>query len=948
VKTLSQIWTPLLLLGLSSVLSFSDSLRAETIAASKPTDPADVEFFEKSVRPILEEHCIQCHSAAKGKTKGGLALDTAAAVRKGGDNGPALVPGAPEKSLLVKAVTYTDPDLKMPPDDKQIPKADVAILQEWIHRGAYDPREGRATSADPEAAKRHWAFQPLSKPPLPAVHDSQWPRTGADRFVLAALEEKGLRPSVEAGRRELLRRVSYDLTGLPPTVAELDTFAESKEGDAYEKAVDRLLASPQFGERWGRYWLDVARYSDTKGLPAPINADRRFHFAYTYRDYVINAFNNDKPFDQFIIEQLAADLLPEPKKPETLAALGYLTVGRCFQNNINDIIDDRIDVVSRGLLGLTVTCARCHDHKFDPIPTADYYSLHGVFLSSEEPKERPVIGEAKDTPEYAAYVEKRAVLAKKMDAAAEVEAKKLNDELIVKTADYLLLSREVDERADLKAVDTQAGQNKLVGLPLSRWAKFVKKPEMASIFGPWLALAAVPKEEFVAKVGELSALWKAAPPADWSPAVLSALCEPTPPASLKEAAERYGKLIKSGFGVTDKPAAKEAKASEKSADKPGQASAPSEPALQNLLEALQKDGSPVHLTLAEAEKIRARRIFEERAKVKDEIDLLDATDSASPPRALALYDKAQPVQPVIYLRGNNANRGPAVPRQFLSILAGPDRKPFTQGSGRLEMAKAIASPNNPLTARVAVNRIWLHLFGRGLVGTPNDFGVRTPAPMIPGVLDYLASRFIESGWSTKSVVRELVLSKAYRQSSVERPDALQVDPGNELLHTARRRRLDFEALRDTLLQASASMDPASGGRSVELNKAPFSHRRTVYGYIDRQDLPSLFRIFDFANPDISTGQRFETTVPQQALFLMNNDFLKSLAESLPKLPAIASAAAGPDRVQALFRQVLQRPARPEELEASLKLVSVFGGQTDKPWVSLSQVLLLTNELAFVD
>ena len=911
--------------------------QAAVTAPQKPVDPADVEFFEKSGRPILEEHCVQCHSASKGKTKGGLALDNASAVLKGGDTGPALVPGSPEKSLLIKAVSYADPDLKMPPDDKQMPKADVAILQEWIHRGAYDPREGRASSADPEAAKNHWAFQPLRKEQPPVVRDAQWPRTDTDRFVLAALDAKGIRPSPDAGKRELLRRVSYDLTGLPPTAEELDAFAKNTAPDAYQQAVDRLLASPHFGERWGRYWLDVARYSDTKGLPAPINADRRFHFAYTYRDYVIDAFNTDKPFNEFIIEQLAADLLPEPRRNQTLAALGYLTVGRCFQNNINDIIDDRIDVVSRGLLGLTVTCARCHDHKFDPIPTADYYSLHGIFLSSEEPKERPIIAEPKHTPEHAQYIEKREALLKKMVTMAEEEVSKTNVELVQKIPDYLLATVEAPSVEDLKAVDTFAGEHKLVGLPLSRWLKLLKKPESTPVFGPWTALAALPKTEFTEKAKQLCALWKTAPPQGWLPSVLAAVSEPAP-ASLQDVAQRYGNLCARALDVE---LAKEKAAAQPKVELSGDVR-------DSLRVLLAQDGAPAKLTLAEVEKVRAKKIQDVRTKVKDELDLLDATDPSAPPRAMAIYDKPQPVQAAIYLRGNNANRGPNVPRQFLAVLSGPERKPFTQGSGRLELAQAIANPSNPLTARVAVNRIWLHLFGRGLVETPNDFGVRTASPAIPGVLDYLATRFIESGWSTKKVVRELALSRAYQQSSVARPDALALDPTNELLHSAHRRRLDFEALRDTLLQASSTIDLTPGGRAVELSKPPFSYRRSVYGYIDRQDLPSLFRIFDFANPDISTGQRFETTVPQQALFLMNNDFLKSLAEALAKLPTITSAPPGPDRVQALFRQVLQRAARPEELQASLQLVSVFSEKSDKPWASLGQVLLLTNEIAFLD
>jgi mono/diheme cytochrome c family protein len=918
--------------GLAAVLlAQGASSEGSPVAAA---NPAQVEFFEKSVRPLLEEHCVECHSAAKGKTKGGLALDNAAAVRKGGDTGPALVPGAPEKSLLVKAVTYADPDLKMPPDNKRMPSEQVAILQEWVRSGAYDPREGKTLGVDPEAAKKHWAFQPVQKPTVPGVHEPKWARTDTDRFVLAALEAKGIAPAKEADRRTLLKRLSYDLQGLPPTAEELTVFATDPAPEAYEKAVDRMLASPRFGERWGRHWLDVARYSDTKGLPSPINADRRFHFAYSYRDYVINAFNSDKPFDQFIKEQLAADLLAEPKSPESLAALGYLTVGRCFQNSLHDIIDDRIDVVTRGLVGLTVSCARCHDHKYDPIPTADYYSLHGVFMSTEEPKERPVISTPKETPEYQKYLEKRAVLLDKKEGAVEGEIKKANVELVKKIPLYLVATKDIPAATDDKALETLAGQRNLLGLALGRWMKLLTNSAEDSVFGPWSALAALNSEQFAAESAALLSRWKSEPPAGWNAAVLGALSE-KPLKTLADAAAVYGKLCADTQAVLEKRASEDT-------------TVLSDLLQETLRTRVFQPGGPGILNKAETEKAYSRKVFEARSKAQDELDVLDSTDLSAPDRAMVLYDKPQAVQPVVFIRGNSGNRGANVPRQFLSILSGPERKPFTQGSGRLELARAIADPSNPLTARVAVNRIWLHLFGKGLVETPNDFGVRTSAPAIPGVLDHLATRFVEAGWSTKTIVRELVLSSAYRQSSAARPEALAVNPNNDLVHTMHRRRLDFESLRDTLLQTAGALDETYGGRPVELTKEPFSGRRSVYGYIDRQDLPSMFRIFDFANPDISTGQRFETTVPQQALFLMNNGFLKNLSDSAAKLPAIAASAPGQERVKALFERILKRQPRPEEMEAALRLVAGFAGQPEKSWSALSQVLLLTNELAFVD
>lgn len=903
-------------------------------AAPQETDRWRVEFFEKSVRPILEDHCVECHSVARGKTKGGLALDNAAATKKGGDTGPAIVAGNVENSLLIKAVSYKDSELKMPPENKRLSAEQVATLEHWVKSGAYDPREGRVGGPDADAAKRHWAFQEVKRPPVPAVKLDGWVRSPSDAFVLASLESKGLRPAREADRWTLLKRVCYDLQGLPPTPAEMDDFVRDTSADAYERAVDRLLASPRFGERWGRHWLDVARYADTKGLPAPINADRRFHFSYTYRDYVISSFNADKPFDEFLMEQLAADLLPENGAPRSLAALGFLTVGRCFQNSLHDIIDDRIDVVTRGMLGLTVSCARCHDHKYDPIPTADYYALHGVFLSTEEPKERPVIGETPQTPAHSAYLQKRGALLAKMEGCVDAEFLKVNQELVKKTAEYLLASCKIPKDADAKAVENIAGQYKLVSLPLARWARLHQNAATDALFAPWHAFALLSESEFERRSIELLARWKAELPANLDPDIISRIFKKEPKA-LGDVAAVYAELF-----------AETAEALEKANGVTGTG-------LENRLQReasrlLLADESPMRLTRGEVEKTYARRIFEARSKIKDELDLLDATDEAAPPRAMALFDKPKPVEPVIFVRGNSGNRGPVVPRRFLTALSGQEPKPFVQGSGRLEMARAIASPSNPLTARVAVNRIWLHLFGRGLVETPNDFGVRTPAPAIPGVLDYLADRFVEKGWSSKELIRELVLSSTYRQTSASSPEAALLDPNNDLLHAMRRRRLDFESFRDTLLLVSGRLDSSLGGRAVDLTKKPFTGRRSVYGYIDRQDLPSVFRFFDFANPDISTGQRFQTSVPQQALFLMNGELLKELAEALARSAAAQGVKEDRDRVDLLFRQVLLRVPRPDEVAASLDLVGRFRGEPEKPWVALSQVLLLTNEVAFVD
>ncbi|MEQ2007763.1 MAG: PSD1 and planctomycete cytochrome C domain-containing protein, partial [Limisphaerales bacterium] len=383
-------------------------------------------FFEDKIRPLLAAHCLKCHSAAEGKTKGGLALDSRDGTLKGGDSGPAVVPGNPDKSSLIRAVRYTDSNLQMPPKGEKLSDAQIADLVAWVKMGAPDPRTGAAKGKYANAAERKvwWAFQPVKKQEPPAVQNKSWPASPVDNFILAKLEEKNLKPSAPADRRVLVRRLYFDLIGLPPTPAEVEAFVNDKSSTAYEKLVDKLLASPHYGERWGRHWLDVARYSDTVGDPAKRRESPAYPFAWTYRDYVVKAFNDDKPYDQFIREQIAADKLPNNKDRTSLAALGFITVGDHFDGNRDDIINDRIDVVTKGFNGLTVACARCHDHMFDPIPTKDYYALHGIFASSEEPKELPIIATT-DRVKYAEYQKEKAALDKaEADLIAQAKAAK--------------------------------------------------------------------------------------------------------------------------------------------------------------------------------------------------------------------------------------------------------------------------------------------------------------------------------------------------------------------------------------------------------------------------------------------------------------------------------------------------------------------------------------------
>jgi mono/diheme cytochrome c family protein len=744
---------------------------AAGVARAAPADPQALEYFEKRVRPVLVEKCQSCHGPKK--QQGGLRLDSGAALLKGGDNGPVVQPGEPDKSLLIQAVRQGG-DLKMPPKGKLDTDA-VAALAGWVKMGAPWPEAATPTtgsSAVAEVRKSHWSFRPVTRPALPAVKNAAWVSNPIDRFVLARLEAAGLTPSPPADRRTLLRRVSFDLIGLPPTPEEVAAFEADTAPEAYERLVDRLLASPRYGERWGRHWLDVSRYADTKGYV--FTDERRFPYAYTYRDYVIRTFNDDLPYDQFVVQQLAADQLPLGNDPRPLAAMGYLTLGRRFLNNQQDIIDDRIDVTMRGLQGLTVACARCHDHKFDPIPQKDYYSLYGVFASSVEPKDLPLLGTPERTPELAAFE-----------------------------------------------------------------AELTKRKAVVEKF----------RQEHQKELSQ-----------------------------------------------------------------------------------------------------RNRKVRDELRGLQKKVDQWQVVGRGAPPRAMVLNDMAAPVEPHVLLRGNPRSPGPAVPRQFLEVVAGERRRPFKKGSGRLELAQAIASKDNPLTARVLVNRVWAWHFGQGLVRTPSDFGTRGEPPTHPELLDWLAATFMEEGWSVKKLHRLILLSSTYRQASDGNDRAAQADPENRLLGRMNRQRLDFEAMRDGLLAAAGRLDAARGGPAVDLTRAPFSTRRSVYGFIDRQNLPGLFRTFDFASPDASTAQRYTTTVPQQALFLMNSPFVVEQARHFVSRPDVAGQPSDAAKIDRLYRLAYGRAAAPEEIELGRRFLAeaVRAPAKLSPWEQYAQVLLLSNEFMFVD
>jgi hypothetical protein len=892
------------------------------------TDRPSADFFESHVRPVLAEHCYGCHSKQSEKVKGGLLLDSREGLLSGGDSGPALVPGDPDRSLLIKAVRYADENLRMPPKNKRLPPQEVALLEAWVKMGAPIPQ----TTAGPiptlkQPSRQHWAFEPVEHPAVPVVSQSDWVQDPVDQFVLAKLEAKGLRPSPRADQRALLRRVTFDLTGLPPTAQEISDFLADESSDAFAKVVERLLASPAYGERWGRYWLDVARYADTKGYV--FEEERRYPYAYTYRDYVIRAFNEDLPFDRFIIQQIAADLLPLGDDKRPLAALGYLTLGRRFLNNRHDIIDDRIDVVTRGLMGLTVACARCHDHKYDPISTKDYYALYGVFASCSEPEEKPVLGVQPPAGLYADYLEEHTRRVQELTQFRHSKEAEIQSQTRRLSGEYMLAAHDAGNLPDRGKAEGLARERKLDPRTAERWAESLKawsKHPEHPVFAPWFVLSECPEDELPDRSGEiLDHLFAKGGQHHFNPLVEDAFTN-DPPVSMTEVAARYGQLFAATEELWQNALRRQTNlASVLTETGHAGTTAPAlsglpQPGFEELRQVLYAPDSPASISESEITRLFDVPSIQKLRALQRKVEELDATHPGAPARAMALQDDPVPHAAHVLLRGNPNNPGPEVPRQFIGILSQDHPKPFQKGSGRLELAQAIASPDNPLTARVLVNRVWLHLFGAGLVRTPSDFGMRSEPPSHPELLDFLATRFMDEGWSLKKLLRWIVLSSTYQQSSDDNPLGLERDPANQLLWKMNRRRLDFEALRDSLLAVSGTLDQALGGRSVDITTEPFPTRRTLYGFVERQNLPGLFRAFDFASPDTTSPQRFSTTVPQQALFMINSPFVVGQTESLVLRPAVRTAPTCEKRIEALYEMTLQREPTAREIELAVSFI----------------------------
>lgn len=840
----------------------------------------------------------------------------------------------------------------------------------------------RAPAADTSS---HWAFQPVRNPSLPAVQRVEWPLTPVDHFILATLESHQLKPAPRASKRALLRRLSLDLLGLPPTLAAIEAFENDNAPGAWERAVERYLASPQYGERWGRYWLDVARYADTKGYVFYYE-ESQFVQPHRYRDWVIQAINADMPYGRFLEYQIAADQMllqasaasaarPLSNQASTaspasteghpdLAALGFLTLGRRFLGNPHDIIDDQLDVLMRGTQGLTMGCARCHDHKFDPVSMADYYALYGVMQSSQErllplgqkpaPDSLMTYAEASARIEFERELRQRV---EKLETAFQSACSQVADRLRNRVTDYLVAVTDRDRLPTVSA-NVRPAPDDINPFNVRQWSEYLqrRRSPMDSVFFAWNHFTRSLSPAATAGAATTGAAWplpsgpNAAPALN--PRVLKAFAQA--PTSLPEVARIYGQLFTNVVGEW-RAALADAKARQSPEPK-----GLTDPAAEELRQVLYASDSPVLAPGGSIVELDVHLYFDDPnrvalSKMQMEVEQWVNTAPNAPPHAVGLVDRPTPVNGRIFNRGDPSRPGAEVPRRYLTHLGGSDAHPFGHGSGRLDLARSITDPANPLTSRVWVNRVWAHHFGTGLVPTQSDFGARSEPPSHPELLDWLAFHFQHEGGSLKQLHRWIVLSATYQQSSM--PDSgnpPDVDPQNRWVHHYPKRRLDFEAMRDSILSATGELDLKPGGKAFDLESEPIVARRTVYGRVDRRFIPPVLRSFDVANPDIHSPQRHTTTVPQQALYFLNSPWLTGRARALSRRAERDSLdrASAASFVDALYQCVHVRPPTARERELGVQFLGAPAEGTTASALSrrdqLAQVLLMSNELAHIE
>ena len=904
---------------------------AIALAAQAP-QPGSAEFFEARVRPVLAANCYDCHAE---ESFGGLRLDSREALLKGGASGPAIVPGDPDKSLLVQAIRQTSDKLKMPKGGRLKPD-EIETLVEWVRGGAMWPPSAAAgaTAGKPASAPTYvikpehrafWSFQPLRKPPVPAVSHGDWPRTDIDRFVLAKLEKEGLTPVKPADKRTLLRRATLDLTGLPPTPEEIDAFEQDTAPDAFAKVVDRLLASPRYGEAWGRMWLDVARYGedDYRSLDPMQRGYNPYPNAYLYRDWVIKAFNDDMPYGQFVRAQIAGDLLGDEGRARTLPALGFLGLGPWYYDNgaveitRADERHDRVDVVSRGFLGLTVGCARCHDHKYDPIPTRDYYALAGVFLNTTY-KEYPLAPKSVVDE----YKEQDKRIEKKEKLLAEflsTESTQLGQTLALQASKYMVAAWKVTGEPK-EEVSRIVDAEKLDYELFDRWLKFLAKPPK---FYPNLTKW----QEMVKKGGTAAEAKKLAD--EFQAAILDVMFD-------KKEIKDENEIIqaKALTGTKKKEPGKLPSDFVTNDDFcPGCGlELKSLPIERNNLwtDVFQRDLQDGFDPAQQQDRIKPgllafrgwgleRQLGADRRRYIDGLrEDIAALRKAQPPKYAFVHgvgDVEKPVNLKVSKRGSPYNLGDEEPRHFLSVLGESDPAPLVNGSGRLDLAEAIL--RQPIAMRVIVNRVWKGHFGTGLVDTPSNFGIAGERPSNPDLLEYLAQRFVDQGLSIKTLHREIMLSAVYQLGVDNDPKAFEKDSANRFYWRANRHRMTAEQVRDSLLLVSGALDTKMAGPSSPLT--PFFDRRTVYGKVSRYKLDDFLQLFDFPSPNLSAERRFTTSVPLQRLFFMNSDFMQQQGELLAR--RLAGEPNNTARIQKAYRLIFGRAPTDAEIKVGLSYIT---------------------------
>ncbi|MHC4878067.1 MAG: DUF1553 domain-containing protein [Planctomycetota bacterium] len=914
---------------------------ADNANQSDRPSAAGIDFFEKSVRPLLVRYCYECHSEQADQKKGDLLLDRRAGWQSGGDSGPAIVPGKPDESLLISSVKYES--FEMPPKGR-LSDADVAIFEKWIAIGAPDPRADAisvdAESIDIDAARDFWSFQHPQKRAAPEVQDSQWARSEIDQFLLVDIEAAKLSPVADASRREWLRRATFDLTGLPPTPDEIAAFLSDSSGIAKASVIDRLLMSEHFGEHWGRHWLDLARYADSNG--GDINLT--YFNAWRYRDYVVDSLNEDKPFDQFVREQIAGDLLPadSPEQAaEQLTGTGFLIIGPKMLSERNkeklhmDVVDEQLDTIGRVFLGLTLGCARCHDHKFDPVPAQDYYALAGILRSTET-----VSGIRMNNVNVSGWLERPMPLPQDVEqqiAAAESQVRKLDVELKKLRDELKTIEKSTTPKPDeLPGIVVDDAQAELVG----DWknSTFTKRYVGAGYI-----------HDDKQDLGRKSVTFRPEIPTDGEyevrisyasgggraknvPVVVASADDEKKFSVDQEKLPEIGSLFHSlGRFRFKQGRAGYVRISNSSTNGYVIVDAAQFIPVEELDKPKQDDA------LASD---KAARVTELNQQIKE----LDAEQkkirAAAPPRSMvmAVRDREKVSDTTFRVRGIPDQHGDTVPRGFLTIARFDGQpEPNHETSGRAELAAWLADARNPLTARVIVNRVWMHLMGQGIVRSVDNFGQLGDRPSHPELLDTLTVDFIASGWSIKQLVRRICLTRAYGLSTTSNPHNAAVDPENQLWWRQHRRRLSAEEIRDAMLVASGRFQAEVGGSSVkgfgeqavknasgvkDDNRKSADERRSLYLPIVRNDLPPMLTVFDFADPDMVTGRRAVTNVPAQALLMLNSPFVAECAETLAeKLESASGGQSSEERINWLYERMLGRRATPDEVTQLTEFVA---------------------------